>query len=254
MRFFLGTHQVDWLSRTDVPLFVSARRLRRRRALPRALGPWALDSGGFSELSLHGRWITSAADYAAEAARWQDEIGGLVWAAAQDWMCEPAILARTGLTVSEHQRRTIASYRDLIARRPQIPWVPVVQGYARADYLRCVDLYRAAGIDLAALPTVGVGSVCRRQATAEAGEVIRDLAGLGLRVHAFGFKVDGLKRCAQYLASADSMAWSACARREAPLPGCRHGKSGRGNCANCIRYALAWRAKVLQAASPSSPP
>lgn len=97
MTFYLGTHQVDWLGRqafADVPLFVSARRLRARKVFPRATGRWALDSGGFSEISLHGRWQTTPEQYAAETRRWRDEIGGLEWAAVQDWMCEPHMLKR----------------------------------------------------------------------------------------------------------------------------------------------------------------
>ncbi len=34
--------------------------------------------------------------------RYRDEIGCLLWAAPQDWMCEPWITAKTGLTVAEH--------------------------------------------------------------------------------------------------------------------------------------------------------
>lgn len=59
MIFWLGTHQPNRLERTDVPLFVSAVRLRRRKSLPVAKGEWRLDSGGFSELSLHGEWTAT---------------------------------------------------------------------------------------------------------------------------------------------------------------------------------------------------
>jgi hypothetical protein len=45
VRFWLGTHKPGWLARTEVPLFVSHRTLGGRRELPRARGPWALDSG-----------------------------------------------------------------------------------------------------------------------------------------------------------------------------------------------------------------
>ncbi len=34
--------------------------------------------------------------------RYRDEIGCLLWAAPHDWMCEPWITAKTGLTVAEH--------------------------------------------------------------------------------------------------------------------------------------------------------
>ena len=41
---------------------------------------------------------------------------------------------------------------------------------------------------------------------------------------------------------ADSLAWSYHARREPPLPGCNTHK----NCANCVRFALAWREETLE--------
>lgn len=244
MRFYLGTHQPHWLATSDVPLFVSRRRLAGRRSLPRARVPWALDSGGFTELAMHGRWTVSAAQYAAEARRFRDEIGRMEWAAPQDWMCEPWMLARTGLSVAEHQRRTVDNLLELRALAPDLPWVPVLQGWALTDYLAHVEMYDRAGVDLRAEPLAGLGSVCRRQGMAEAERIVRALAALGIRLHGFGFKLAGIARCADALASADSMAWSYAARRESPLPGCQH-----RNCANCWRYARRWYGRVEAAVS-----
>jgi hypothetical protein len=50
--------------------------------------------------------------------------------------------------------------------------------------------------------------------TAEAERTIRALAADGFSLHGFGFKVDGLARCADVLASADSLAWSDGARKQ----------------------------------------
>lgn len=87
MKFYLGTHQPSWLARDlGVPFLVSHRRLAGRRTLPRASSSWALDSGGFTELSLHGRWRTDAATYINAVRRYATEIGHLDWAAPQDWM------------------------------------------------------------------------------------------------------------------------------------------------------------------------
>jgi hypothetical protein len=241
--FYLGTHQPGWLALVGIPLFVSRRRLARCKALPRARGPWALDSGAFTELSLHGRWMLAPADYAAEARRFAAGVGRLAFCAPLDWMCEPFVLARTGLSVAEHQRRTTESVLELRALAPELPWLPVLQGWEEADYLRHVDQYAAAGVDLAREPLVGVGSVCRRQDTRAAERLVCRLARDGLRLHLFGYKLKGLVRSARFLASSDSMAWSYDARRAVPLPGCRH-----KSCANCLRYALAWREKVLRAA------
>ena len=248
MRFYLGTHETSWLSRLTVPLFVSARRLRARRGLPRSAGRWALDSGGFSELSMYGEWRTSAATYAAEVDRFAAEVGGLDWAAPQDWMCEPTIRQITGLTVGEHQRRTVASVLELRQLVRGVPVIPVLQGWTVADYLRCADMYEAEGISLAAEMTVGVGTVCRRQSTAEGVAIVRALAGRGYRLHGFGIKRQGIAQVGCLLQSSDSLAWSyAAVRRPVRLPGCAHGKDGLGNCANCIRWAMQWRRETVSA-------
>jgi hypothetical protein len=244
-RFWLGTHAPPWLARPDVavPLFVSHATLRQRRRLPAAVTEWACDSGAFSELAAHGAdaFPDGPPAYAAAVRRYRDEIGRLAWAAPQDWMCEPFMLARTGLTVAEHQRRTVANYLDLRTLAPDLPIRPVLQGNTPADYEHCARLYQRAGVDLAAEPLVGLGSVCRRQHTGGIAGLAADLAGSGIRLHAFGAKTTGLPVLAAHLASADSLAWSYVARRQpVRLPGCQH-----ANCANCPRWALTWRTRLL---------
>jgi hypothetical protein len=241
-RFYLGTHEEGWLRTwTDGPLFVSRRRLARRKSLPRAAGPWAMDSGGFTEITTYGRWTVTPRDYADEVVRYRDEIGGMEWAATQDWMCEDVALAKTGKSIEEHQRLSVRSYLDLREIAPEVPWVPVLQGFSRDDYLRCADMYEAEGVDLAALPTVGVGSVCRRQGTLDAIPIFVALHGRGIRLHGFGLKLDGLRNVSHLLASSDSMAWSAAAAwRPIRLDGCSH-----KTCANCPRWAALWRREVL---------
>ncbi len=240
MIFYLGVHRDNWLKMTDVPLFVSHRVLRKRKTLPKARGRWALDSGGFSELSLYGYWKTTPEEYAAAVMRYVVGIGNLDAASIQDWMCEPVMLKKTGKTIEEHQRLTIASYLRLRELAPAAPWMPVLQGWHLADYLRHLEMYAEAGVDLRAFPLVGVGSICRRQATDEAAEILRAIADRGIAVHAFGLKTLGVRQVASVIASSDSMAWSLNARKNPPLEGCTH-----MNCANCLRYALRWRERVL---------
>lgn len=201
--------------------------------------PWALDSGGFSELSIHGHWTVTPLQYVEEVRRYREEIGSLAWAAVQDHMCEPWILARTGASVAEHQHRTTESALQLRGLAPEVAWLPVLQGWRLEDYLRHWEAYDRAGIDLEAEPLVGLGSVCRRQRTEEVARIVQSLAPL--RIHAFGVKLAGLLKTADALASADSMAWSFTARHRSPLPGCTH-----RNCANCLRFALQWREEVLR--------
>jgi len=242
MLFYLGTHQPHWLALCDFPLFVSRTRLAKRRSLPRARSVWALDSGGFSQLDKRGTWPITARQYAGEVRRYRDEIGHMAWAAPMDWMCEPRVRATTGLSVAEHQRRTVNNYLELRTVAPDLPIIPVLQGWALDDYLRCVDLYQRAGVDLTAQQVVGLGSVCRRQATTEIGAIVGTLAALRLPLHGFGVKIAGLASYSAYLTSADSMAWSAWGRRTRP---CVHGRAKSE--ANCRWFAGAWRDKALAA-------
>ncbi len=99
LTFYLGTHQPHWLGRIDVPLFVSHRRLADRHTYPTTHTRWALDSGGFTELNLYGEWRTTPKEYAAAVRRYAVELGNLAWASPQDWMCEPWVVAKTGLSV-----------------------------------------------------------------------------------------------------------------------------------------------------------
>ena len=268
LRFLLGTHQPGWLGRAGVPLFVSDVRLRGYQRLPAAVTGWACDSGGFSELQRFGTWTVSPQEYVARLRRYRAEIGHLRWAAQQDWMCEDIVInggrigplrfAGTHLSVGEHQRRTVTNYAALRDLAPDLNIIPVVQGQRPDDYRRCVELFWSLlRVDLTTLPLVGVGSVCRRQATGEAGRILDALHSMGLhRLHGFGFKILGLVAHGHRLVSADSMAWSVQARRlrRPSLPECVTAGRHR-NCANCLPYALAWRSRVLAAvrAAPDQP-
>ncbi len=243
MQFFLGTHRPHWLEDLEVPLCVSRRALEDRAGVPRARAPWMLDSGGFTELDKRRGWTVPASRYATLVRRLADEVGNLALAAPQDWMCEPAMVTRTGLSVAEHQRRTVDNFCQLAALEPGLPWMPVLQGWTLGDYHRCLELYDAAGVDLQAAPRVGLGSVCRRQDSAEIAALVASLSGAGVRhLHGFGVKLTGLSRYAWLLASADSFAWSLDGR----MPkGGRCGSPEHRSCANCQAYALAWRERVL---------
>ncbi|MEU4779245.1 hypothetical protein [Micromonospora sp. NPDC023633] len=243
MDFYVGA-DAHWLGRASYPLMVSFGRLRRLKQLPEALDWWVEDSRGFSELSQHGRWTITPQEYVAALRRHAQEIGMLRWASPQDWMCEPWITAKTGLTVREHQRRSVDNLLELRALldQPGDPHiVPVLQGWEPADYLRCWEMYDAAGVDLLAEPVVGLGSTCRREATAEVQELVEAFAARGVRLHAYGAKTRGLLMYGQLLASADSFAWSAGARKR--IGRCRHGVVKWE--ANCPVRAREWRDVVL---------
>lgn len=247
MRFYLGTGaRPHWLRTIDVPLFIPYRWLAGRRTFPRARYPWAMDSGGFTQLERHGRWTISPADYVAGCRRIIDGVGMPAFVAPQDWMVEPHMLERTGLTISEHQRRTVDNFLTLRDLAPEIPYIPVLQGWALEEYLECWQLYSDAGVDLVTYPTVGLGSVCRRQDTSSAEAIV--LALRPLRLHGFGIKRTGIASYGYLLASSDSMAWSYSGRKRRMPPGhpnfaCSHGHE---QWQNCPEFALAWREAVIR--------
>jgi hypothetical protein len=243
---------------TEIPVFISRRVLAGRRRLPRAVGRYAIDSGGFTELQTYGRWSITAAQYVAFLRRCWRQIGPFDFAAPMDWMCEPWVIsggtvngvafAGTRLPVKWHQRQTVRNYLQLRTLAPELPIIPVLQGWQPDDYQRHVRMYASANVDLTAAPLVGLGSVCRRQNTAVAGHIIATLNALGVRrLHGFGFKVVGLRRNWHALASADSMAWSLDGRHAGP---CTHPPHLRGvqprSEANCLPYALAWRTRHIR--------
>jgi hypothetical protein len=153
-------------------------------------------------------------------------------------MCEPPILAKTGKTVEQHQGYTTGNYCRLRGRGGN--FIPVLQGWTIADYFRHIDMYRSYGVDLDRMHLVGVGSICRRQGTREIDDLLAALKGAGLRLHAFGLKTNGLS-AHRSVVSSDSMAWSYDARRKPPMEGC----TAHINCANCEKFAMKWRDKLL---------
>lgn len=275
--FYLGIHRPAWLARpefADVPVFISRRvfydprRSKYNKKLPRATGRYAIDSGGFTELQKHGRWTITPAEYVAFLRRLWNEVGHFDFAAPMDLMCEPWVIlggTHDGITyagsrhhlanaqpdwtlddyVREHQRLTTANYLELRHLAPELPILPVIQGWKRDDYIRHVRDYRAAGVDLR---WAAAGSMCRRQNTDEAADIIDTIRAMGVqRIHAFGFKIQGVRQCWYQIDSADSMSWSLDGRHSRP---CTHDPTRRGEPAahegNCIHYALAWRRKNIQ--------
>jgi hypothetical protein len=245
--FFLGADVagLGW----GVPVMVSHGRLRSRRTLPRATAPWVCDSRGFTELSQHGRWTIGARGYAAALGRYANEVGQLQWASPQDWMCEPHILAKTGLSVAEHQQLTVESVL-LLRELTDVHVIPVLQGWTLGDYLACVDLYAAHGIDLRTEPVVGLGSVCRRQASGEIATIVSAISAMGIRLHGFGVKTQAMDSYGPLLTSADSFAWSYGMRRR--VRHCAHGLTRWA--ANCPSCAAAWRLDVLDRLGAATQP
>lgn len=178
---------------------------------------WIMDSGAFSEVARLGGYRTPVESYFRQIELWK-ACGNLLAAVSQDYMCEPFVLERTGLTVSEHQRLTIDRYDQLLGLKPSVPIMPVIQGYRVPDYLDHLDLY---GERLSPGAWVGVGSVCRRNGRPqEVLDILRAIANKrpDLRLHGFGLKAAALEldQIRKLLYSCDSMAWSYPLRFRAP--------------------------------------
>jgi len=249
-RFYVGTNNPSWLwSKSNRhALFVSVRRINRYKTLKPANTDWCLDSGGFTELTMHDGWKTTPAEYIDNLAKISQQIGRVRWASPQDWMCEPHMIKKTGKTVYEHQHLTCENFATLQQMRPAIPVIPVLQGWQPNDYLQHAEMYRTYGIRLEDEQTVGLGSFCRRANVAGVRELVYELRNRGLKLHGFGLKRDGIRLFRDALQSSDSMAWSFTARAE--------GWKGRylcdltthraKTCADCHEWAMKWADQVTQ--------
>ena len=174
-----------------------------------------IDSQAFMKLKLHGHYPESPQAYACKVER-AAQLARRVTAVTEDYMCEPFVLARTGLTLADHQRLTIERYDAIrAALEPSIYLMPVLQGYLPGEY---ADHIRQYGERLSRCAWVGVGSVCKRNSDPAAIRAVLlaiKAERLDLRLHGFGVKITALASptVRQLLYSADSMAWSYNARR-----------------------------------------
>jgi hypothetical protein len=212
MRFFVGLHQPSDAAKVSSPAFISIHRIRNRRG-PFVVGDWIMDSGAFSTIKMHGVYPHPVSEYAAQIKRWAGN-GNLLAAVAQDYMCEPVMLERTGMTIAEHQRLTIERYDALLREGCGVYIMPVLQGYAPDDYASHLRQY---GERLAPGAWVGVGSVCKRNANPRSIRGVLDAINSvrpDLRLHGFGLKITALRDgyIRERFATADSMAWSFAAR------------------------------------------
>jgi hypothetical protein len=193
---------------------ISVNRLRRRKSNFQ-VGEWMLDSGAFTELARYGHYRHSVQEHADQIKLWKT-CGQLLTAVSQDYMTEPFILEKTGLTIADHQRLTIERYDKLLECDTGVYILPVLQGYQPEEYVAHIRQY---GGRLGYGMWVGVGSVCKRNSKPEQIEaVLRAIKRErpDLRLHGFGLKITALgnKVVRDLLWSADSMAWSFAARRQ----------------------------------------
>jgi hypothetical protein len=244
LKFYVGLHQPG-----DAQHFerccISIHRLATRKK-PVECADVIVDSGAFTKLAKHGAYPEPVEVYAGQLHRlWTQGVVQIIVAAAQDYMCEPFMLAKTGLTVAEHQRLTVERYDALLdaltalfCGPPPFPIMPVLQGFTIPEYLSHIEQY---GDRLKFGMWVGVGSVCKRQGDPTAIEdlllAIKEVRP-DLRLHGFWRQADLTPKRARPA--------TALQRRQ-------HGVELRRPHGRTKRERLA-RGRHLHPASPHSPP
>ncbi len=270
-RVYIGAPTLAWVGRqdlADIPKCVSRNRVDGYKAkrLPPAAGPVLWDSGGFMELKTHGRWRQTPEEYVAQTRRCVAQLGRdmVVGVAQQDWMCEQVVIdggvtregrfvgTRTFLDpqwrlsfdemVELHQDLTTQNWVTLRRIAPDLPIFPVVQGFTVRQYERHLYELTRAGLGVTTEPLVGLGSVCRRQGTAEVTQIVRKLAAHGVRLHGFGVGVSGLSLYGQDIISSDSTAGSY--NKRVNVGHCVHPDSGVKWEQNCQIAARGWWEKA----------
>lgn len=162
-----------------------------------------LDPGGFGFHRRNSDYPFTLAQYAELAERL-----GATSVATLDYPCEPKVNREIHRTNLDRIARSVEWAERGRKEQPQLPWVPVIQGYTPAEYLRCIDLYEEKGL---IRPYMAIGSLCsrvRRDSTWEVVRVIRRRL-TGVRLHGFGVSLTLLKdkRIRSALHSADTQAW-----------------------------------------------
>lgn len=214
MTFFTGMHHPNDADKVPAA-FISVNAVyKRKSAFPAKRA--VLDCAGFSKIKMHGGYPEPVEDYAAQIRKVRGWLGRrLLAAVSEDYMCEPEMLAKTGLSIEDHQRLTIERYDALLlCDTSGVRIMPVLQGYSPDSYVEHIRQY---GKRLVQRMWVGVGSICKRNANYRSIEaVLRAIKKErpDLRLHAFGVKITALasQLVRDLIFSADSMAWSFGAR------------------------------------------
>ena len=227
--------------------------LRRQFVIPEASDlyeiDWALDSAGFTAMSQWSRKGTQAgiagiypwslSQYITLASltspSWWSQVDFCVEREIASSQSDVDYRVNATVTLLEATLRFIYDWQNELAKSCNStvvanllrPPVPILQGYAVGDYLRCLDMMTTVWDRwtpwLAPPKLIGLGSVCRRHLHhPEHGlyPILMGLEGnlpLGSRLHLFGVKGTALNdiKHLNWIASSDSMSWDFSARVKA---------------------------------------
>ncbi len=247
MKIYLGVWQVGHAK--YIPQFMfSLRRLKKRKSpVPFNNHDWVMDSGAFSEININGKYTFTPEEYLKYIELHQPRLFFNM-----DYMCEPFVLEKTGLTIRQHQEKTIENQikiTDLLKNyNIKGEFAGCIQGWNIDDYLHHIDMLKSQGL---ITEKMGVGSVCRRNSKKDIIEILQAVKQElpNTKLHGFGVKTDILKEriIYDYLDSCDSMAWSFAGRRikNKSCAVCEYPNAK--NCANCYHYMIKWydRLKIV---------
>jgi hypothetical protein len=160
----------------------------------------ALDSGGFVALNKWGDFPFTPDMYLNLV-----NIIGPKWAASMDFPCEPSIAKGTKLTVNERITATV-DYAVYLTSKSELI-TPVLQGYTALEYEECWRLLSAK----IQVKRLAIGSICKRQSTAEISTLCYNLRQFlpDIPIHGFGVKLRALAypEVWSLFSSIDTNAW-----------------------------------------------
>ncbi|SRR5579884_758114 len=176
----------------------------------------AADCGGFVSTFKWGGYRYTPEQYVEWLEGWQPQ-----WAATMDYCCEDEITAGAPGIVRKRQYLTTEMAHTFwtLFRYASWVWVPTIQGWEVADYVRharemrpLIEEMQAFYGPLSAF-RVGIGTLCRRASVAMIHEVVnavsRELPGVPL--HLWGIKLGALQApvaLPECVKSVDSAAWN----------------------------------------------
>ena len=185
MIVYLTLDHVAYIKYVDNMCWSFKQLRRRKKELPKCKGNFLMDSAGFTELSDFGKYSFDIDEYLTCVRRFNPD-----YFVNMDWMCEPAILQKTGYSVEYHIINTVENYHKMIMKLSEEEikqCIPVIQGWKIQDYFYCIEQYENNGL---IAPYMGVGSVCRRGSASEIAKIISMIKGElpNVKLHGFGVK------------------------------------------------------------------
>jgi len=183
--------------------------------LPPQVTRRAADSGGYVATKKFGDYQYSQEQYTDWLFTFNPQ-----WAAMRDYCCEPDIATDSNLMVIRQARTTENAYATWGEYKDTpFAWVPTVQGWEPADYVRHAAELKPLITEMASHYgkdsefRVGIGSLCQREKTTLIQDVVRAVQEVlpDYPLHLWGVKGAVLREKSPLLArvvSVDSAAWT----------------------------------------------